>query len=230
MTITASGFPSGVTSNAQAAVTAALSQLGVPYQWGGEQANKDFDCSGLVQWAFGKAGISLPRTSQAQYTVVTHISPQAALPGDLVFSAGSDGTASSPGHVGIYVGGGYYVNAPYTGVNVRVDAVPSDATYGRVPGLLMNATTSYATGGPGQSASGGSSFGCNASGGFLGIGTGCQIKALTGGLLVGAGGGVFLAGALLIAAYGLSQTRVGKIAKQAATFTPVGRVAKVVGL
>jgi peptidoglycan DL-endopeptidase CwlO len=90
-------------------VASAESFEGVPYVWGGTSPS-GFDCSGLVQYVYGQFGISLPRTSHAQ-------------PGDLLFFAGSDGTASAPGHVGIYVGNGQMVDAPHTGTSVQVQAV-----------------------------------------------------------------------------------------------------------
>lgn len=77
--------------------------LGDPYVYGSEGPNT-FDCSGLVQYVFGKLGISVPRTSELQYTAGTAVQEKDLQPGDLVFSAGSDGTTSSPGHVGIFAG------------------------------------------------------------------------------------------------------------------------------
>jgi cell wall-associated NlpC family hydrolase len=109
---------------ARAALAAAESQFGVAYLWGGESPGEAFDCSGLVQWAYRTAGIDLPRTSQTQWAALTHLPAGAALrPGDLVFFAGSDGTMTAPGHVGIYLGNGLMINAPYTGTVVRVDTI-----------------------------------------------------------------------------------------------------------
>ena len=100
--------------------------LGTPYVWGGSNPG-GFDCSGLVQYVYSQLGVSLPRTSEEQATVGTPVSGLAAAqPGDLLFFAGSDGTASAPGHVGIYVGNGQMLDAPYTGTDVRVEAVPAD--------------------------------------------------------------------------------------------------------
>jgi peptidoglycan DL-endopeptidase CwlO len=108
------------------AVAVAERYLGTPYLWGGESPS-GFDCSGLVQYAYGQLGISLPRTSQQQATVGAPVAGLAsAQPGDLVFFAGSDGSASAPGHVGIYIGNGEMVDAPYTGEAVRVEQVPAD--------------------------------------------------------------------------------------------------------
>ena len=99
-----------------AAIWAAASQAGVPYVWGGETplpaANAGFDCSGLVQWAYGQAGITLPRTAQEQHDAVTPVLAAQAQPGDLVFW--NDGTTSVQ-HVAIYVGAGIVLQAPSTG-------------------------------------------------------------------------------------------------------------------
>jgi hypothetical protein len=115
------GSSSGV---AQAALAAARTQFGVQYVWGGESPGQGFDCSGLVQWAYRSAGVVLPRTSQAQWAALAHLPANATLvPGDLVFFAGSDGTMSAPGHVGIYLGNGQMIDAPYTGTVVRIDTI-----------------------------------------------------------------------------------------------------------
>jgi len=100
---------------AATAVAAAESQLGVPYVWGGETPGVGFDCSGLTQWAWGRAGVSLPRTAAAQYDAIPHISLSALEPGDLLFW--NDGTSSIQ-HVAMYVGNGEVIQAPYTGATV----------------------------------------------------------------------------------------------------------------
>ncbi|HTV10770.1 MAG TPA: transglycosylase SLT domain-containing protein [Acidimicrobiales bacterium] len=129
----------------QQAVTVAEGYLGVPYLWGGTNPAQGVDCSGLVQDVYQQLGIDLPRTSQEQATVGQAIPSLAdAQPGDLVFYPGSDGTAASPGHVGIYIGNGEMIDAPHTGAVVRTDPVGDPTEIRRVTGLL----TSGPAGGP----------------------------------------------------------------------------------
>ncbi|MHB1087747.1 MAG: NlpC/P60 family protein [Acidimicrobiales bacterium] len=117
-----------VSPDAARVVSLASSLEGTPYVWGGTSP-AGFDCSGLVQYVYGQMGISVPRTSQEQATVGTPVSSLAAAqPGDLLFFAGSDGTASSPGHVGIYVGNGQMIAAPYTGTVVQQQPVSGAGT------------------------------------------------------------------------------------------------------
>ncbi len=109
--------------------------MGVPYQWGGTNPAQGVDCSGLVQDVFGDLGVALPRTSQEQATAGVAVpSLAAAQPGDLVFFPGTDGTASAPGHVGIYIGNGQMIDAPYSGATVRVDPVVDPTAIRRVSG------------------------------------------------------------------------------------------------
>ena len=104
-------------------VSTAEQYLGVPYLWGGTTP-QGFDCSGFVQYVYAELGISLPRTSEEQATVGTPVPSLAqARPGDLVFFAGSDGTPSAPGHVGIYLGDGEMIDAPQTGETVSIQPV-----------------------------------------------------------------------------------------------------------
>ena len=70
----------------------------------GSNPNTSFDCSGLVQWCYGKAGISLPRTAQAQYDATQHIPLSQAQAGDLVFFHSTYNAGTYVTHVGIYVG------------------------------------------------------------------------------------------------------------------------------
>ena len=116
-------------------VADAQSYLGVPYQWGGSSQASGFDCSGLVQRVYADLGVSLPRTSQQQALSGTPVASLAqAQPGDLVFFAGSDGTASSPGHVGIYIGNGQMIDAPQAGSVVSVQPVGQPVAIRRIVG------------------------------------------------------------------------------------------------
>jgi hypothetical protein len=105
------------------AISDALAQLGKPYIWGGT-GPVGFDCSGLVMMAYRAAGIDLPRTTYQQVLAGTAVSSlDQVQPGDLLFTAGSDGTAANPGHVGMYVGFGLVVQAPQTGEPVILTPV-----------------------------------------------------------------------------------------------------------
>ncbi len=103
----------GVSQAASLAVQAALSRVGDPYVWGASGPGA-FDCSGLVMWAYGQAGVSLPHFSGAQYAETTPIPMSALQPGDLVFPA------DPAQHVAMYIGNGMVVQAPYTGADVQV--------------------------------------------------------------------------------------------------------------
>jgi cell wall-associated NlpC family hydrolase len=109
-------LPGGTSS----AVQAAVSQVGVPYVWGGASPS-GFDCSGLVMWAYAQVGINLPHYSGAQYSATVHIPLADIQPGDLLFygPGGSD-------HEAMYIGGGSMVEATHTGDFVRIDGVRSD--------------------------------------------------------------------------------------------------------
>lgn len=109
------------------AVQAAKSQLGVPYVWGGEQPGVGFDCSGLTQWSWRQAGVSIPRTAQAQYDAIVHIPLSALEPGDLLFW--NDGTSSIQ-HVAMYVGGGEVIQAPETGETVSYASIWNNGLVG----------------------------------------------------------------------------------------------------
>jgi cell wall-associated NlpC family hydrolase len=103
---------------AAAAIAYARAQIGCPYVWGGTgPCGAGFDCSGLVQQAYASAGVSIARTSQAQWATERHVSSPE--PGDLVFYPGADGTWTSPGHVALVVGGGQMIEAYGTGYPIR---------------------------------------------------------------------------------------------------------------
>ncbi|MET0237896.1 MAG: NlpC/P60 family protein [Kibdelosporangium sp.] len=100
---------------AGSAMNAALSRRGDPYVWGGA-APGGFDCSGLTSWAYKQAGVTLPRSSRAQFGVGKAVSKDALLPGDLLFYGGS---ASSIHHVAMYIGNGMIVHASTSGTPVK---------------------------------------------------------------------------------------------------------------
>lgn len=82
----------------------ALKYQGWKYVYGGDNPNTSFDCSGLVQWCFGKAGIRMPRTAQEQYNATQHIPISDAKAGDLIFFHSTYNSGTYVTHVGIYVG------------------------------------------------------------------------------------------------------------------------------
>jgi hypothetical protein len=104
---------------ARGAISLAEHYLGTPYAWGGESPG-GFDCSGLLQYVWAKMGVRIPRTSQAQFEAGRRVGRGQLRPGDAVFFVGSDGTRSAPGHVGMYIGGGKFIEAPHSGATVRV--------------------------------------------------------------------------------------------------------------
>jgi cell wall-associated NlpC family hydrolase len=101
-----------------AVVSIAFQYLGVPYKWAGATPVSGFDCSGLVQYVYAQLGLSLPHNAAAQWHSPDAVSvPKDQLqPGDLVFFDGLD-------HVGIYIGGGDFIDAPHTGSFVRIDSL-----------------------------------------------------------------------------------------------------------
>ena len=101
----------GSVGAAEAAVHIAERYLGVRYVYGGESPS-GFDCSGLVQYAYAKAGIEIPRTTYSQYGIGEPVSRSELQPGDLLFF-------DHVGHVGMYVGGGRFIHAPHTGTVVQ---------------------------------------------------------------------------------------------------------------
>jgi len=93
------------------AIAFAYAQLGKPYQWGATGPGS-YDCSGLAQAAWAAAGVTIPRDTYQQWAALPHIATSAIQPGDLLFYDGI-------GHVAMYVGGGYVIDAPQTGMNVQ---------------------------------------------------------------------------------------------------------------
>ena len=106
------------TAAAQTAVDAALSRLGSPYVWGATGPDS-FDCSGLLLWAYKKAGITLPRNSAAQAQYGTSVPRDQLQPGDLV------AYYSPVSHIGMYIGDGKMVHAPTSGDVVKISPLQS---------------------------------------------------------------------------------------------------------
>lgn len=125
-------------------VELARKYLGVQYVWGGSNPS-GFDCSGLMQYIFGKQGIKLPRVTYEQINVGQSVPPNKLRPGDLVFFD-TDRKKGGPDHVGVYMGGGKFIHAPRPGEGVKVSSL-SESYYmdrwmagRRVPGVSANAT------------------------------------------------------------------------------------------
>ncbi|GIH70971.1 C40 family peptidase [Sphaerimonospora thailandensis] len=105
-------------AKATRAVKVAKRHIGDPYRWGATGPSA-FDCSGLVQFAWRKAGVRLPRTTWSiRGAVPKKVSWRHLKAGDLIFTSGG-------GHVGMYVGNGKMIHAPRSGARVRIDRLDS---------------------------------------------------------------------------------------------------------
>lgn len=110
------GSDASASQRAAAALSAAKSKIGSPYVWGATGPSS-FDCSGLTSWAYQQAGVSLPRTSQAQAGAGTQVGRGALAPGDLVIFYGDQH------HIGFYAGNGQVLHAPKPGAGVRYESI-----------------------------------------------------------------------------------------------------------
>ncbi|MFF4750838.1 C40 family peptidase [Streptomyces sp. NPDC002514] len=118
---------------AAGAIAYAQEKLGTPYLWGGTgtaQQGGRFDCSGLTQAAYDSVGIKLPRVANDQYNAGPHPGRDELLPGDLVFFSKDPTDSRAIHHVGIYVGGGYMIDAPRTGAVIRFDPIDGTDYFG----------------------------------------------------------------------------------------------------
>lgn len=116
-------MPKGKGGNIQKAISIAKQQIGKPYIWGGESPKEGgFDCSGLIDFAFRKAGIDLPVGRLTTYNAIKlgrSVKGQKLLPGDWVISNGGE-------HMTMYIGNGKVIAAPHRGTNVQIQKVPND--------------------------------------------------------------------------------------------------------
>ena len=116
------------------AVQTALAQVGVPYVFGGNSPSSGFDCSGLVQFAWGAAGVSIPHYSVSQWDDTMRISADELEPGDIVFYNNGEG-GPQPGHEALYIGNGQVVASNHPGTAVQVQSITwvgPPMGYGRV--------------------------------------------------------------------------------------------------
>ena len=104
-----------MSTTAQDAVDVARKCLGIKYAYGSADPKKGFDCSGLVQYSYKKAGVNLPRTTYEQINCGKSVAQKNLKVGDLVFP--------HTGHVGLYVGNGQMIHAPQTGDVVKISAI-----------------------------------------------------------------------------------------------------------
>ncbi|MGF1595945.1 MAG: transglycosylase SLT domain-containing protein [Acidimicrobiales bacterium] len=123
----------------QAVVTAAMEHLGVPYKWGGTDAATGFDCSGLVQDAFRRIGVEMPKWSRHQATMGVEVgSIEAARPGDVL------AFGHPVSHVALYVGDGRMLHAPRTGEVIKIEEI--DRPIASIRRIVEPGTTAPAAG------------------------------------------------------------------------------------
>lgn len=123
-----SGSSQGSGSGAQAAVSFARDQIGKPYVWAADGPSS-FDCSGLTMRAWQQGGVSLPHYTVAQYEQSEKVGIGELRPGDLVFFA-SGSSYTSIYHVGLFIGDGQMIEAPFTGENVRISSIYRSSLFG----------------------------------------------------------------------------------------------------
>lgn len=129
-----SSVKGATTASAAQIIKYAETQLGVPYVWGGEQPGKAFDCSGLTQWAYSKAGVTIPRVAADQQKIGQEVPVNKTQPGDLLF------VGSPAHHVVMNAGGGKIIEAPHPGSKVLMRQLnPSEFTSAtRIVGTIGN--------------------------------------------------------------------------------------------
>lgn len=121
---TGTGGSAAGTGSAEAVIATARQYVGMPYVWGGSSpADGGMDCSGLVQYAYGQHGIDLPRVSADQARAGSPVASMAeARPGDLV-AWDNSGRNVGADHIAIYLGDGMILEAPRTGLDIRVISI-----------------------------------------------------------------------------------------------------------
>ena len=107
------------------AVAIAERYLGIPYVWGSANPKVGLDCSGLTMLVYRQLGVTLDHYAAFQWLEGQRVAPQDLEPGDLVFF---DMAADGPGHVGMYIGGGQFIQAPHTGDVVKISTLDSYAS------------------------------------------------------------------------------------------------------
>ncbi|MBI3527949.1 MAG: C40 family peptidase [Betaproteobacteria bacterium] len=107
---------------ASKAIVYAKEMLGRPYKYAGDTP-AGFDCSGLVKYSYGRAGISMPRDTQAQHRMSVLVSMRSLREGDLLFF---DQEGKKTSHVGLYLGNGRFIHAPSSGGKVRTDSLNAE--------------------------------------------------------------------------------------------------------
>jgi cell wall-associated NlpC family hydrolase len=129
-TAVAAAAVTGGSATGQAIAKTALSQLGQPYQYGGlAKLGHPTDCSGLLQAAAAAHGVNISRTTYTQWKEGRAVPTNALQAGDAVFFKGSDSKGNLPGHVGIYIGGGKFVEDPHTGATVTISTLAGRSDY-----------------------------------------------------------------------------------------------------
>lgn len=112
----------GIVVSPGSPVETALAYHGIPYLWGGETP-AGFDCSGLILYVYRQHGVELPHYSGSQFLLGTKVAPAALQPGDVVFFG------SPIHHVGMYVGGDYFIHAPRTGDFIKISRLSARSDY-----------------------------------------------------------------------------------------------------
>jgi|GEM_PF-1940158 cell wall-associated NlpC family hydrolase len=109
--IRSAALPTGSSRQSAQIVAVAREMIGQPVVWGGASLAQGFDCSGLVQYVYKRAGINLPRTADLQFLVGRTVSVSSLQPGDLVYFTTYEPGAS---HVGIYIGGNKFIHTSFS--------------------------------------------------------------------------------------------------------------------